>query len=409
MAVSINIPKLGMTMAEATLVEWKAKEGDWIERGAIILTIETEKVSFDIEAPSSGFLYIIAAVGSVIPVGDCAGYLFETKEEFEQFGREHVGAKEREVKNTVATVIPPEKSKGEIGERVKVSPAARKFAETNQVDLNGIAGSGPGGRILMEDVEKALAAKENFTLSSGTSQEGKRVKMIIPLKGVRKIIAENTTMSLAMSAQMTTSGELDMQELAKFRTALLEREESLGVRVSYSELFVFILAKALKENPEINSSIVGEEIKVWENINVAVAVALSSEDFGGGLIAPVVKGADKKSLIEISRSVKELVKKARNRELMPDDLSDATFTLTNIGGFGLGWTFSTPIITQPQAAIFRTSGIEDRPVVREGQIVIRPIMVYSLTYDHRLLDAASAQKFLFRVKELVENPFLLAV
>jgi len=409
MAVSISIPKLGMTMSEAKLVEWRAKEGDWIEKGNTVLTIETEKLSYEIDAPASGYLHILIQPDVTVSVGEVVGFLAETKEEFEQLQKEHPKAIEETESQAEVIWVSQEQPSTDSAGQVKISPAARKLAEIHQIDFTQMVGSGPGGRIVREDIEKAIAKKEVKVSEPITSDEGKKAKATIPLKGMRKAIAEHMQRSLNVSAQITTMGEYDMTEMVKFRKALLEREKIIGLRISYTDLFVFILARALRENLAINSSLIGNEMIIWENINIGVAVALEGGDFEGGLIVPVVKDADKKSLLEIGRIVKELVIKARNNELMPDDLSSGTFTLTNVGGFGLGWSFSTPIINQPQTAILRTSEIVERPAVQDGQLVIRPIVAYSLTYDHRLLDAAPAARFLLTLKDLIENPILLTV
>jgi len=201
-------------------------------------------------------------------------------------------------------------------------------------------------------------------------------------------------------------GEIDMTELVKFRSALLEQEEALGTRISYTDILVFIIARALKDNPIVNASLMENEIKIWEDINIGVAVALEEEG-EWGLIVPVVRNANQKSLVEISREVKSITQKARTGKLMPDDVTGGTFTLTNLGAFGGGWGFGTPIINQPESAILGTGAITDRPVVRQGQIVIRPIMTCSFTFDHRVIDGAPAAKFMVSLTKLLESPALL--
>ena len=208
--------------------------------------------------------------------------------------------------------------------------------------------------------------------------------------------------SLAVSAQLTLMGEIDATELKKFRETLVAEEERLGARITYSDILVAALARALIDVPVINASLIGEEIILWEDINIGVAVAIE-----GGLIVPVVMAADKKSLVEINQTLKGLVDKARNGKLLPDDVSGSTFTLTNLGAFGGGWGFGTPIINQPEAAILGTGPITDRPVARDGEVVIRPVMTYSFTFDHRVFDGAPAAQFMVRLTEILENPLML--
>jgi pyruvate dehydrogenase E2 component (dihydrolipoamide acetyltransferase)/2-oxoglutarate dehydrogenase E2 component (dihydrolipoamide succinyltransferase) len=411
MAAYIMIPKLGMSTSEATLVEWKAKEGDWVEKGSVVLEIETEKIKSDIEAEASGFLHILVEEGVKAPVGRVVGLIAETREELEALQKEppkEIFTTVREVEEapsaaaTQAEAVAPSVAKPTEGEHIRISPVARKMAEEHMIDITKVTGTGPGGRIVREDIEKAIAAKEVAHPEEAPKIEtlgGKRVKFTIPLKGMRRAIAEHLHRSLAESAQLTALGEIDMTELIKLRKDLLAREDVSGARITYTDMFVFAVAKVLKEKPMVNSSLIGNEIKVWEDINIGVAVALQE-----GLIVPVVKNADQKSIVEISKSVRTLAEKAREGKLMPDEVTGGTFTITNLGAAGAGWRFETAIINQPETAILGTGGVTDRAVVRDGQIVIRPIMTYSFTYDHRVIDGTLAVQFMARVIELLETP-----
>ena len=407
MAAYIAIPKLGQITTEATLVEWKAKEGDWVEKGSVVLEIETEKIKSDIEAEASGFLHILVEEGIKAPVGRVVGLIAETREELEALQKEPP----REIFTTAGEVeeMPAEAKEAEPGakpeprEHIRISPVARKMAEEHMIDITRVVGTGPGGRIVREDIEKAIAAKEKAEVTPEVYQ-GKRVKATIPLKGMRRAIAEHMHRSLAESAQLTAMGEIDMTELIKLRKDLLAREDVIGTKITYTDMFVFVAAKVLKEKPMVNSSLIGNEIKVWEDINIGVAVALEE-----GLIVPVVKNADQKSIVEISQSVRTLAEKAREGKLIPDEVTGGTFTITNLGAAGAGWRFETAIINQPETAILGTGGITDRAVVRDGQIVIRPIMTYSFTYDHRVIDGTLAVEFMARVIELLETPGLLSL
>jgi pyruvate dehydrogenase complex dihydrolipoamide acetyltransferase long form len=411
MAAKVLMPKLGMSTAPLTLVEWKAKEGEAVKKGNVILVVETEKIMHDVEAEVSGFLHILMREGQEVAIGTVVGLIAETKEELEALRKEKPkeAVTDAEVKEAppaeAAKVEAPAPPAAEIkkGERILISPVARKLAEDHMIDLTKISGTGPGGRIVREDIEKEIEAKKKVKVTPEVYQ-GRRVKSVIPLKGMRKAIAEHMHRSLSTAAQLTLTAEIDMTEMVKLRKSLVAREKELGTRITYTDLLVLTIAKVLKDHPIVNSSLIDDEIKRWESVNVGVAVAL--ED---GLIVPVVKDADKKSLVEISKTVKSLAQKAREGKLTPEEVTGGTFTLTNIGALGAGYRFDTVVINQPESAILGTAGITDRAVVRDGKIVIRPILACSLTYDHRVIDGAVAHQFMTDVIKLVENPSPLSI
>ncbi len=410
MAANISIPRLGTVGGDATLLEWVAQEGDHVEQDAIVLVIETQKIKFDVVAETAGFLHIIVAEGAKCPVGTIVGMIAASAEELERLRKEAplVTSVEEAPKastgdaGAAVAAQPPAEPEGR--RDIRISPVARKMAEAHMIDITRIKGTGPEGRIVKEDVEKAIAAGGSAPAAAPEAETvgEKKVRQTIPLKGMRAAIAEHMHRSLIESAQLTAIGEIDMTELAALRKAFVAREAAIGTRVTYNDLLVFTVAKVLKERPIVNSSIIGNDIKVWDDINIGVAVALEE-----GLIVPVVKNADKKSISEISRISKTLSEKARAGKLMPDEVSGGTFTLTNLGAAGAGWRFETAIINPPESAILGVGGITDRAVVRDGQIVVRPIMTYSFTYDHRVVDGAIAVRFMARVIELLEDPRLL--
>jgi len=403
MAFKIIVPKLGMSAKPLALIEWKMGEGEQVEKGATILVVETEKIRHDIEAEASGFLHILLKAGNEAPVGSVAGLIAETKEELEALKKEMpkevaVGAAEPaklpKVEAEVAATAKPEEK------HLRISPVARKLAEEHMVDISKIVGTGPGGRIVREDIEKDIESKKKVV--EPEVYQGKRVKSTIPLTGMKKTVAEHLHGSLQVSAQLTVMGEIDMSEMVQLREKLAEQAEVLGTKITYTDLLVLITAKVLKEFPLVNASVVDNEINLWEDINIGVAVALDD-----GLIVPVIKNANQKSLIEISKAVKEVAKKARDRTLEPEDVQDGTFTLTNLGALGGGYRFETVIINQPESAILGTGGITDRVLAREGQVVIKPVMTYYFTYDHRVINGAVAAKFITSLTELIENPSIL--
>ena len=411
MSTNIIIPKLGTLKTNATLVEWKAKEGEKVEKGRVVLGIETRKIKFDIQAEVPGYLHILVNEGVKAPVGMVVGAIAADPEELEALRKESPKTVETTTAKLEASAsnpaieirsaVMPERRDG-----IRISPVARKMAEENMIDITRVAGTGPGGRIVKEDIEKAVVVKASAQADKPSPEteaiQEKRVKYTIPLKGMREAIAEHMHRSLSVSAQLTAMGEIDMTELIKLRQNFLAKENIIGTRITYNDIFVFVVAKVLKEKPIVNASVIENEIKVWDDINIGVAVAI--ED---GLIVPVIRNADRKSIAEISKISKDLVEKARTGKLMPDDVSEGTFTITNLGAAGAGWRFETSIINQPESAILGIGGITDRAVVRDGQIVIRPIMTYSFTYDHRVIDGTLAVQFMSRALELMENPTLL--
>jgi pyruvate dehydrogenase E2 component (dihydrolipoamide acetyltransferase)/2-oxoglutarate dehydrogenase E2 component (dihydrolipoamide succinyltransferase) len=409
MIVQVVIPRVGVNVTEFRLVEWKAKEGDRVEKGSTVLQIETEKTQWEVEAEITGFLHILLEAGNKAPVGEVVGAIAETKEELQKVQAESGGA---------STPVGPgeveagsDESSGSAGEGgpvsgrrgVLITPVARKMAEEHMLDISRIKGTGPGGRIGRKDVEAAMQAKSAKKQEPApTAYHGRRIRGVVPLKGIRQAIAEHMYRSLSGSAQMTVMGEWDVSKIVLLREELLKEQGVADARITYVDIMVFILSRALKLHPSINCSLLENEIKLWEDINVGVAFAMGEE----GLIVPVVKNADQKSLLEISKQVKGLGKKAQDRKLMPDEVTGGTFTLSTVGRQSES-RFQTPILNEPEAAILAVGAIEDRPVVRDGQIVIRPIMAYSLTYDHRVINGFGGEQFLRTIRRFVENPSLL--
>ncbi len=406
MVTRILIPKLGMGMDVTKLVEWKVKKGDWVERGTIVLSIETAKTSWDVEAETSGYLDILVEEGNEVPVGTLVGVIAQTKAELEAFDKELPKEQPATVSESTEALVAeasPNLAVTKNGERMRISPVARKMAQEHMIDITSIVGTGPGGRITARDIEKAIQEKPKVEVTPVT-YAGRTVKSTIPLKGIRETIAKHMHRSLSVSAQLTVMGEIDMTEMMKRRETLVGQEKVLGTRITYTDMLVLVVAKALKSHPIINSSLIDNEIKIWEDINIGVAVGLDD-----GLIVPVVKNADKKSLVEINQTLRTLAEKARAGKLVVDEVTSGTFTITNLGALVEGYRFETPIINQPESAILGTGRITDRVVARNGQVVIRPLMTYYLTYDHRVINGAAAANFMSTVVKLLENPTLLLV
>jgi pyruvate dehydrogenase E2 component (dihydrolipoamide acetyltransferase)/2-oxoglutarate dehydrogenase E2 component (dihydrolipoamide succinyltransferase) len=414
MAEKILMPKLAMAMKQGKVIEWKAGEGQWVEKGQIVMVIETEKVTYECESPAAGFLHIIAELDKAIPVNETVALLAETEAELAELQAAQPSpvpvAATAEPEPAVAAAAAPAAGPVKKG-KVKITPAAKKLAKIQNLDFTRVTGSGPGGRIVKKDIVQALESGLPEPAPAAVVEkdiyEGKKVKKTIPLRGMRQAIAEHMVQSLSISAQLTLSGEIDMTEMIRFRNALLKKQEEIGQRISYTDLMVYVLAKAVKFVPIVNSSLVDNEIRIWEDINIAVAVSLEVDEAESGLIVPVVKDVGNKSLLEISHCVRDLTSRARKGDLTVEDMSDGTLTLSNVGVLSSGWSVSTPIINQPQSVIVLTGGIFDKPVVVDKEIVIRPIMTVSITFDHRVMDGAPIHQFLNKFKSLIEQPEML--
>jgi len=421
MAEKIVMPKLAMAMKQGKVVEWKVNAGDWVEKGQIVMVIETEKVSYEVESPGPGFLHIMVALDKAVPVNETVALLAESEDELKELRAAQPAPAMPEVKEPTAvagaTAAPAASSTAAVAAasgktaKIKISPAARKLAQVQNVDISRITGTGPGGRIKKQDVINFMESEEGVAdaapateVWTGEVVDGKRVKATVALRGMRKAIADHMVQSLTVAAQLSSMSEMDMTEMIRLRKSLLQKEEELGVRITYTDLLVYVLVKAVKHVPLVNSSLIEDEIKIWEDINVGLAVALEVSEYESGLIVPVVKDAGNKSLVEISRSIKDLTARAREGRLALDDVTGGTITISNMGGFATGWSVSTPILNQPQSIIIQPGGIFDKTCVKDGKIEIRPMMSMSITFDHRVLDGLPIGKFFAKMMELVENP-----
>jgi pyruvate dehydrogenase E2 component (dihydrolipoamide acetyltransferase) len=284
------------------------------------------------------------------------------------------------------------------GERVKISPVAKKLAQDHGIDIAAITPTGPDGRIVREDVERAIAART----AAPAAAPATAVPDVIPLTGIRKVIFDRMGQSWRETARVTLFADADMTDIVRLRQEKgAEWERRFGIKPSYSDLIHLAVAKALREEPRINCRLDGQGVRIRKEVNLAFAI-----DLGEGLVATVIKDADKKSLGELAKAARDLAERARSGRLTPDDMADGTFTVTNLGVLGV--EYFTPIINPPQAGILGVGKIMDKPVVLGGGIHIRSMMTLSLVFDHRLIDGAPAAKFLAKVKELLERPARIA-
>ncbi len=425
MATNIFIPKLGMTMEKATIAEWCVSDGDQVEAGDVVLVIDTEKAANDIEAPAAGKIAIFGEVGAEYLCGEVIAVVAGSDEEYqaakqgapapEAVGFEAVDVQPAE--ETVAVVEPQQEPSQ--GQRKFISPVAKKLALQNSIEYMQLSGSGPNGRIVKKDIlaviekRKTGAATSVPTVVPTQVQSAifgeRRVKEVIPLKGMRKMISEHMLKSNNEAARVSFMTEIDMTEMRRIRNCCAEAAQSIGVKVTYTDFFIMAIAKALQAAPIMNSSLVGDEIRVWEDINVGFAVAMTLDDGQAGLVVPVIRNVEKMSLSDISKARTELTEKSRDGQLSLDEMSGGTITLTNTGALLPTWHVQTPVINLPESAIIGTSSIVDKAVVVDGEIVIRPIMPISLSFDHRVMNGAQPAQFVNRFNDLLTNPELIII
>jgi pyruvate/2-oxoglutarate dehydrogenase complex dihydrolipoamide acyltransferase (E2) component len=406
MAIEITVPKLGLTMEEATLVCWKSAAGEMVKKEQIVLVLETDKVTFEMPSPGDGLLHPVAASGSRIEVSQVVGYLAADKAELETLAAQHPAAETfAPAEAAAAAARPAATATGQpvasaaAGGRVKASPVARVMAKAHGIDLSLLAGSGPGGRVVRADILKAIEKGVPAKAASAPAAVGGELLSVaqeIPIAGVRKVIFKNMHLSLATQAQLTLHTEASAEAMMRLRSRL----NAAGAKVSYNAVIVKVIAQALKQHPLVNAGVDGEMIKVWRQVHVGVAM-----DLGRGLIVPKVRNTESKSIREISADIDRLVEAAKAGSLALDDLTLGTFTLTNLGAWDID--DFTPIVNHPESAILGVGRIVEKPVARNGQVVVEPRIALSLSFDHRIIDGAPGAAFLKTIKDFIEDPSLM--
>jgi len=398
MATTVIMPKLGLTMEEGTIERWLKQEGDRVEKGEPLVEIITEKINFQYESPATGILReILHHEGEAVPVTTPIAIIAEEGEALPEFE-----TMEREVPAEVHMPLPVTRETQEAPKRIFVSPIAKRIAQEKGIDLSSLKGSGPGGRIIKADILKA-AEKVRAEEVGRPPPLPKPSERLIPLKGIRKIIAKRMTESFQNIPHFYLSIEVDMTAIQDLRERLREEvEKRAKVKLTLTDVLVRMTATALKENPIINSRIEGDQIHLLEEINIGVAIAL--ED---GLIVPVVHHADQKSLGEIASTLRDLNQRAREGKLSLEDVGGGTFTLSNMGMLGID-KFNA-IINPPECSILGVGRTVEKPVVQGGEIRIKPMAWFSLSSDHRIVDGATAALFLNHIRRTIENPAFLLI
>ena len=392
------MPKLGMDMEEGVVGAWRKAEGETVQKGEILAEIESDKAMVEVEAPKSGtLLKIFCQEGDAVPCGTPIAFIGQPGEAVpDPAAPVAAPAPVETAPAPQAPVAAPVAAKREDG-RIIASPRARRAAANGEVDLSAVAGTGENGRIVEQDVLDYIASGA----ARGAAKKTRVAKEeIVPIAGMRKVIASRMRNSLQEMAQTNTRMDVDMSNMIAFRKQMNDRLASQGIKVSYVDLLVAACAKALIENPEANCSWEADGIHFKNYANIGIAV-----DSKKGLVVPVVKDADILSIPEISKASRALINKARDGALKPDDMKGGTFTISNLGMFEVD-SF-TAIVNPPETCILAVGRIADRAVVVDGQIVARPMMNLCLSYDHRAIDGAPSARFLQCVKHYLENPVWL--
>ncbi len=417
MASDITMPRLSDSMEEGTILKWLVSEGDEVERGQEIAEIETDKANMMFESDTAGtVIEIVVQEGATVPLGEVIARVGRAGEEKPEEQRtESRGAEEQKAEKPASK---PKASSNGAGERVKASPVARRMAEERGIDLGSIEGSGPGGRVVKADVEAAgdgapapaptpaaekreVEAEPAPRAPEPAGDAGPKGDMRVQeLTRLQRTVSRRMAESKATAPDFTLEVEIDMTEAVRLRERLKAMTEHAP---SFNDMIVRACALALRDHPRVNGAYRDGHFELFSNINIGVAVAAQD-----ALVVPTVLDADKKSLGEISRNVRELAEKVRDGKITPPELSGGTFTVSNLGMYGID-SF-TAVINPPQAAILAVGALKKRPAVDEhGALVARDTMFANLVSDHRILYGADGAQFLARVRELLEEPLALAL
>jgi 2-oxoglutarate dehydrogenase E2 component (dihydrolipoamide succinyltransferase)/2-oxoisovalerate dehydrogenase E2 component (dihydrolipoyl transacylase) len=367
------MPQLGESIAEGTVVKWLVPAGGAIEKDQSLLEVETEKVTLEIPSPATGTLSeIVVREGKTVPVGTLLARIESIPPS--------------EVINRVGGVVVRPMEPASEGEGYH-SPAVRQLAKEHGVDLSQVTGTGTGGRVTKKDVQDFIAQRGGPARWTAPGGEPSMGEEIVPFTQMRRTIAERMVNSRQTSAHVATFFEADFAGIAKFRE---------GRSLTYLPFVIRAVTRAIRDVPVVNSEWGEQGIIIKKDIHIGVATALKD-----GLLAPVVRHADRKGLTQLAKEVADLAERARSKKLRPEEVLGGTFTITNHGGFGS--LFSTPIIHQPQIAILGIGAIQKRAVVINEAIAIRPMGYLSLSFDHRVIDGATADQFMVKVKRYLEQ------
>jgi 2-oxoglutarate dehydrogenase E2 component (dihydrolipoamide succinyltransferase) len=401
--IDIKVPAVGESISEVTLVKWLKQDGDYVDRDEVIAELESEKATFEVNAEKAGSLKTLVKEGDTLKIGDVLANIDESAAKPASKAAEKPADANTESQKTVAPVtkLASEKvvesqiaEKKAAGTETRATPVAAAIISDKKVDMGTITPSGSNGKIVKHDVLEALANPGRLPGKSLFGRDVHKEKM----SNLRKTVSRRLVEAKNTTAMLTTFNEVDMSQIMSLRTKYKDKfKEKHGVNLGFMSFFTKAVCYALQEWPAVNAYIDGEELIYHDYCDISIAVSAPK-----GLVVPVIRNAESLSMAEIEKKVVELAGKARDNKLSMEEMQGGTFTITNGGVFGS--LMSTPIINIPQSAILGMHKIEERAVVINGQIVIRPMMYLAVSYDHRIIDGRESVSFLVRVKELLENP-----
>ena len=438
MATKVIMPKLSPTMEEGQISRWLKKEGDKVSMGEPLAEIDTDKATMEMQALSNGVLRkILIGEGQSAPLGQTIAVIGEPNEDIaslladapaaapkqehpkQEQTQEQPAQQQPQAKAAAASAQPAPANDGKGGRqpqaaaadsgRMIVSPLAARMAAEAGIDLRSLQGSGPGGRIIKKDIEAAISepkaaptqpAYPRVVEPGEFPQAAASPYRDEPASEIRKVIAKRLVTSLGPVPHFFLTTEIEMDRAAEMRKGINALDPEL--KISVNDIVIKVAAAALRQHPEVNASFQGNFIRYYQHADVGVAVAIPD-----GLITPVVRSADQKSLSEIAAEVRELAERARSRKLKPEEYTGASFSISNLGMFGIDEF--TAVINPPEGAILAVGAMSPKPVVRENEIVIRQMMRVTMSCDHRVIDGATGAKFLQTFKKILENPLYLVV
>jgi len=407
MSVEVKVPSVGESIYEVTIGDWLKGEGDWVDKDEPLVALETDKASLEVPAPRAGRVEKhVKKVGDSAEIGEVIAMIDETAEDD--------GAGEKKEKRPEADEGAADEGAAEEADEEeadegepRVMPAARRLLEEHGLDADEVEATGPGGRLLKEDVlrrvrdggEKKKKAKAARPSGAPARAGGPgREEEVVPMSPLRRRIAERLVESQQTTAGLTTFNEIDMSAVMDLRAQYKEKFRDVhGIKLGFMSFFVKAAIEALKGCPEVNAEIRGDEIVYRNYYDIGVAVG-----GGRGLVVPILRNAERMSFAEVELAIADFAKRAQQNKLRLDELQGGTFTISNGGVYGS--LLSTPIINPPQVGILGMHNIQPRPVAIDGEVVVRPMMYVALSYDHRIVDGREAVTFLLRIKDCVENP-----
>ncbi|MFJ1133212.1 dihydrolipoamide acetyltransferase family protein, partial [Bacillus thuringiensis] len=397
MAVEVVMPKLGMAMKEGIITNWNIKAGDNVAKGELIASINSEKIETEIEAPADGTVLDIAvSEDEGVPPGTVICYIGKPNEKVEMQESTHV-VEEKTFNIEVQNVQNQEPNGKEVAkQRIKISPVAKKIAKSENLDIKVLVGTGPGGRITKADVLKALEVRGIVPEISEQEESN-----VIPVTGMRKAIANRMHASLQNSAQLTLTMKVDVTDLVALHKEIAKVvQKRYDNKLTITDFVSRAAVLALGEHKEMNSAYIDDAIHQFEHVHLGMAVALEK-----GLIVPAIRFANNLSLVELSKEIKNVAQKARAGSLSSDDMHGTTFTISNLGSFGI--EYFTPVLNTPETGILGIGAIEHVPVYKGKKLKKGSMLPLSLTFDHRVLDGAPAAAFLRTIKHYLEEPITI--